>query len=178
LLALADGVLRLDADAARARGAAVADGVLALEAPLRACLAAVGEDAGAIDTLLASLAAGLALPDAPRAVPEVTALVADAGDAGAVGEAMPETGSLAVPGPEVGDVLVARDGDATARHLRLAWRSPLTGRCLLVTRQGVRHAVLSPQRMAAALAAGELVARARPDAVEAAVCHVLEQAAR
>ncbi|MBJ6981249.1 DUF1631 family protein [Luteimonas sp. MC1572] len=177
LLDLADGVLRLDADAAQARGAAVADGLLSIEAPLRACLAAVGEDAGAIDMQLASIAAGLALPDAPRAMPGFTALATDAADPEADADAA-EPGSVAVPGPEVGDVLVARDHGAMARHLRLAWRSPLTGRCLLVTRQGGRHAVLSPRRMAAALASGELLARAGPDPVEAAVCHVLDEAAR
>ncbi|MBB6599874.1 DUF1631 family protein [Luteimonas sp. MC1825] len=176
LLELADGMLRLDADAARARGAAVADGLLALEAPLRACLGTLGEDGGAIDMLLVSLAAGLALPDAPRARPEAAPLVADSdADAGQADDAAPGSapGSLTGAAPEVGAVLVARDQHGATRHLRLAWRSPLTGRCLLVTRQGARHAVLSPSSMAAALASGELVARAGPDPVEAALRGIL-----
>lgn len=178
LLELADGVLRLDADAAHARGAAVADGLLALEAPLRACLGSLGEDTGAIDMLLASIAAGLALPDAPRARAEVIPLVTDA-DSGADAAAADDAGRGGAPGPlagaapEVGTALVARDQQGAPRHLRLAWRSPLTGRCLLVTRQGARHAVLSQGGMAAALASGELVARAGPDPVEAALRGIL-----
>ncbi len=176
LLALADDILQLDANAARAHGPAVADGMLALEAPLRDCLAAVGEDAATIDMLVASLAAGLSRPDATRAVPEASALVEadDAVDAAAGDELAPAP----APGLEPGQVLVARDAGGGTQHLRVAWCSALSGRCLLVTRLGARHAVFSPRQLAAALASGGLLVRAGPDPVEAAVRHILGDARR
>jgi hypothetical protein len=82
----------------------------------------------------------------------------------------------AAPGALVqpGQVVVAReDGSGAPRHLRLAWRSALSGRCLLVTRQGARHLLLSASEFDDALARGALVARAGADPVEAAVAKVL-----
>ena len=56
----------------------VADAMLALEAPLRACLGAGGADAATSNVVIASLAAGLALPDAQRALIEAVFAAADA----------------------------------------------------------------------------------------------------
>lgn len=171
LLALGDGVVQLDADAAHAGGRSVADGAVALEGPLRECLAAGGVDPGAVAPTLAALAAGLARPDAERTVPAPDPLASGDAPAGAHAPVDPAApGALVQPG----QVVVAReDGSGAPRHLRLAWRSALSGRCLLVTRQGARHLLLSASEFDDALARGALVARAGADPVEAAVAKVL-----
>lgn len=161
-LAMGDALLRIDAAAAHARGAEVAEGLIALEPGLRACFVADGSDGAAVDESVARLVAALARPDAPRAVAGFEPL-AD-GDTG-------HAGAGATPGdtpPPVGQVLLEPgEGGGAPTWLRLAWTSPVTGRHLLVNRQGARHALLSPAGFSDALARGALRPRAPEGPVEA-----------
>src|SRR5690606_30990721 len=54
--------------------------------------------------------------------------------------------------------LVDEDGHESA--CRIAWVSPLTSRFLVVNRRGVRKMVVSPEELAALVAAGRAVLRA------------------
>ena len=115
----------------------------------------------AAEERLARLVAALAQPDATRGPADFVPL-ADAGDAGGPG------GDDVDAPVAVGQVLVERgQGGGSPTWLRLAWTSPVSGRHLLVSRQGARHALLSPGELAAALARGDLVARPGEGAVEA-----------
>lgn len=53
--------------------------------------------------------------------------------------------------------LIDRAGHETAA--RIAWISPLTSRFLLVNRRGIRKLVVSPEELAAMVAAGRAVVR-------------------
>lgn len=160
-LAIGDELLEVDAAAAAAQGRDVADRLIALGPQLRTCLLAGGiADAGA-DEQLAGLVAALARPDAPR-MPATFVPLAEP-DAR---ETPTGSGDEAVAA--VGQVLVGHaSGGEPPTWLRLAWTSPVSGRLLLVNRQGARTVLLAPGDLAAALAAGQLVARPPGGAVEA-----------
>jgi hypothetical protein len=57
--------------------------------------------------------------------------------------------------------------DSTAQWLRVAWISPISGRYLLVNRQGTREALMSAAEVAAGIASGELLPRSALGPVEA-----------
>lgn len=160
-VAVGDDLLRIDADAAAANGGAVAEGLIAIAPQLRACHAACGLDESAATDLLARLVAEVAHPDAERVQAGFTPLARD--------ESLPTSAddARAQDLPEIGQVLLSTHDAAAPTWLRVAWVSPLTGRHLLVTRQGARHALLSAGEMAEGLAAGRLVARPPAGPVEA-----------
>lgn len=161
-LAVGDDLLDVDAAAAAAQGREVADRLIALGPQLRACLLSGGIADAAAEEQLARLVAALAQPDAPRGAAAFVPL-ADAADV-----TRPEGSDVDVPEMAVGQVLVERgQAGGPATWLRLAWISPVSGRHLLVNRQGVRHGLPGPGELAAALARGDLVARPGEGAVEA-----------
>lgn len=165
-LAVGDAIIAVDEDAAHARGRAVADVLLALEQPLRDCCVACGFDESGANTLLAALVAEIARPDAKRTSPQFTPL------AGETTLAPPDAdaGTMLIPGQTV----LRRARDATTQWLRVAWISPVSGRCLLVNRQGQREALMSAAEVAAGIDRGELLPRSPLPPVEAVLQDLIE----
>lgn len=162
-LALGDAIVRLDADAAMAEGAPIAARLVALQPGLQECYLACGLDEQGAGSLLAGLVAEFANPDAPRALHEFIPLSQDGGDAAGAQSA------AGGDGMEPGRTLVHMQDGAPLRPLRLAWRSPLSGTCLLVSPQGARELLLAPTELAAMLADGRLLPRPPEGPVEAAL---------
>src|SRR3546814_15340682 len=65
-IALGDAMVQVDTDAAHARGAVVADQLLALQAPRVDCYSSGGLDAGSARDSTARIIVALGLPDTPR----------------------------------------------------------------------------------------------------------------
>lgn len=167
-LALGDALLELDADAARAEGAAVAARLVELQPGLQAAVLAGELDEHRATPLLAALVAGFANPDAPRAVHGFEPLAqADGSGAAAPADAGPVAGDL-----QPGRILLQLEGGEPVRALRLAWRSPLSGASLLVNAQGTRELLLPPGELAAMLADGRLLPRPPEGPVEAALAEL------
>lgn len=172
-IGIGDAMVQVDADAAQARGRAVADQLLALQVPLGECYASCGLDAASARDAMARIIAALAIPDAPRGEHQPEPL--DEDDAGA-GES-PDTGAgLRLAGgidtlqfdPTIalrmrrlrvgqGVRLIDEHGHETAG--RIAWVSPMTARFLIVNRRGVRKLVVSPEELAALVGSGRAVVR-------------------
>lgn len=158
LVAVGDAIVAIDVDAAGARGHAVANGLIRLQPALRDCHVACGLDESAANQLVARLVGELSNPDAIRQLPTFTPLV----------------DRLVGDGRDVTPVTALQAGQAVAHHvagaepvrLRLAWRSPLTGTCVLVNRKGSSPLVIDAARMEAMLADGRLRARAVAGPVE------------
>lgn len=171
-LAVGDAIVAVDMAAAQAQGREVAQGLIELQQPLRDCYVACGFDESGAHALLAALVSELSRPDAKRqrhgftrlADPDSEALPPATGD-GVVADGM---------GLQVGQLLVLTEPGQAPRALRVAWTSPLTGRYLLVNRQGARHALLDDGQLAAMVEAGVL--RVRP--LDGAVEHVLRDLSR
>lgn len=154
LAEVGDAMLLIDEHAAQARGREVAEGLIAIEQPLRACYLACGLDESGANVLLAALIAELARPDGRRTAPDILPLAGEGADRGVPAVASGQSGL------QEGQVVVARDA-ATGAHAwqRVAWISPLSGTVLLVNRQGMRQQVLAAAEVQAALAAGTLQPR-------------------
>lgn len=167
---LGDAMLQVDADAAQVRGAAVAAQLLALQAPLGECYSSCGLDAASARESMARIIAALAMPDTAR---KVHTPRADEVDEFEQDDGLPPlrlvggTDTLEFD-PAIaarmrrlkvgqGVRLIDRAGHETAA--RIAWISPLTSRFLLVNRRGVRKLVVSPEELAAMVAAGRAVVR-------------------
>lgn len=170
-IALGDALVQVDADAAQGRGRVVAEQLLALQVPLGECYSSCGMDATAARDSMARIISALGLPDVPRKVHAPEAIDDDpAGD-----EPQALSGLQLAGGtdtlefdPEMaarlrrlrvgqGLRLIDEDGHETAA--RIAWISPLTGRFLVVNRRGVRKMVVSPEELAALVAAGRAAVR-------------------
>lgn len=160
-LAVGDAILKVDADAAQANGSAVAEGLIALQAPLRACFVACGLDESGANDLLAVLVAEVARPDATRVSRACTPL------AGNGEEEIGGAGGDVVTPLEAGQVVLEHKPGTAPQWLRVAWISPVSGGHLLVSRQGMRHAVLPAARIVAAIESGQLKPRPRHPPVEA-----------
>lgn len=128
LVADASDLVELDARAARGEGAAVARGVLALEASLRGILLASGLDGAHADAQLAALVRDLARPDQAR-------VEVDAGPPPGATEA--GQGAATRIDADVDDWVTHGDG-ADARRMQVAWRDAASDRCLLLDRAGQR----------------------------------------
>lgn len=162
-IALGDAVVRLDAEAALAEGAAVAARLVDLQPRLHACYLACGLDEQGTASLLAGLVAEFANPDVPRQAHGFAPLSTLAGgDAEAL--PVPGTGGL-----EPGRILLQLEDGKPVRVLRLAWRSPLSGASLLVNRQGSRELLLAPAELERMVAGGSLLPRPLEGPVEAAL---------
>lgn len=150
-LAVGDAIIAVDEDAAHARGRAVAEGLLALEQPLRDCYVACGLDESGANTLLAALVSEVAQPDAKRIPPEFTPLAGE--------PVQTPQDADAAPGLVPGQTVLRHAPGAAAQWLRVAWISPVSGRHLLVNRQGTREALMSAAEIVAGIDSGELSPR-------------------
>lgn len=154
-------ITRLDDDAAHARGHALAEGLLALQAPLRQCYVACGLDEGGANALLAHLVSELSKPDAARTMHDYTPLAgSDDSDAPSVLQ------DAALPEMTPGQVIVHAVPGQPPQLLRLAWQSAASGASLLVDRRGARQMLLLPKQMREMLEAGRLVLRSPHGPVE------------
>ena len=186
-IALGDAMIQVDADAASARGAVVADQLLALQAPLVDCYSSCGFDAGSARDSMARIIAALGLPDTMRTVHVPQGL--DDGmlvdDEGKVADlhVVGGTDTLAFDPtiaarmrrlrPGQGLRLIDEDGRETAG--RVAWVSPLTARLLIVNRRGVRKMVVSPEELAVLVADGRVMLRAVDAPFDEAMKHVWQE---
>jgi len=167
-LSVGDAIIAVDEDAAHARGRAVAEVLLALEQPLRECYVACGLDESGANTLLAALVSEIAQPDAKRTPPEFTPL------AGEQTQARAPQDADAAPVLAPGQVVLMRAPAAAAQWLRVAWISPVSGRYLLVNRQGIREVLMSATEVATGIASGELSPRSTLAPVEAVLQDLAE----
>ncbi|WP_024891274.1 DUF1631 family protein [Luteimonas huabeiensis] len=167
-IGLGDAMVQVDADAAQVRGAAVADQLLALQAPLAECYSSCGMEAGAAREAMARIISALAMPDTVRQIHTPRAEPVD--------EAAPDEMPLRLVGGtdtvdcdpaiaarmrrlKVGQGLRLIDRSGHESAARIAWISPLTSRLLLVNRRGVRKMVVSPEELAVLVASGRAVVR-------------------
>jgi hypothetical protein len=171
-IALGDAMVQVDTDAAHARGAVVADQLLALQVPLVDCYSSCGLDAGSARDSMARIIAALGLPDTMR---KVHVPRADEGGADALDDEQKPPILRVVGGhdalefdpaiaarmrrlrPGQGLRLVDEDGRETAA--RVAWISPLTSRLLIVNRRGARKMVVSPEELAVLVGNGQAIVR-------------------
>lgn len=172
-IGVGDAMVQVDADAAEVRGAAVAGQLLGLQVPLGECYSSCGMDAAAARDAMARIIAALALPDTPRGVHQPQSDVDD-GTQEPLDDAI--NGLRLAGGTDtlkfdpataarmrrlrVGQGLRLVDEDGHESACRIAWVSPLTSRFLVVNRRGVRKMVVSPEELAALVAAGRAVLRA------------------
>ena len=187
-IALGDAMVQVDVDAAHARGRVVAEQLLALQVPLGECYSSCGMDATAARDAMARIISALGLPDAPRRVhrPESDHDEGDtvAGEGALAGlQIAGGTDSLDFD-PEVaarmrrlrvGQGLRLVDGDGHETAARIAWVSPLTGRFLVVNRRGMRRMVVSPEELAALVAAGRVAVRSTDAPFDEAMRQVWQQ---
>lgn len=154
-------IARLDDDAAHARGHALAEGLLALQDPLRQCYVACGLDESGANMLLAQLVSELAQPDAARRVHGYTPL-AGSDDPGT------QSGSGDAESPDLkpGQAFAHTAAGKPPQWLKLAWQSQVSGACLLVDRRGARQLLLLPGQLREMLAAGSLAMRSPHGPVE------------
>ena len=166
-----ESLIQIDADAARAEGARVADKILELQGPLGRCYASCGLDAVAARDSLAKIVTALAFPDQPRtlhAVP-VEEAAAEASDAANWGGLRVVGGTDSIDYDlsmaarmrrlRVGQNLRLIEEDGRESAARIAWVSPLTSRFLIVNRRGMRKLVVSPEELAALVGKGRVSLR-------------------
>ncbi len=170
-VAVGESLIQIDADAARAEGARVADKILELQGPLGRCYASCGLDAVAARDSLAKIVTALAFPDRARALHAVpaedsTVEVSDAANWGGlrvVGGTDSIDYDLSIAARmrrlRVGQNLRLIEDDGRESAARIAWVSPLTSRFLIVNRRGMRKLVVSPEELAALVAKGRVSLR-------------------
>lgn len=173
MLSLGDALLDVDALAIGHGGSAVADRLLDILPALRECCVQCGVAEAAIDAQLAGLVAEHASPT-PRSVHAPT--VADDEEPGSVESGAADGAPAAADGFAEGQRFVQPGASGTARVLRLAWRSGLTGACLLVNLAGMKELLLAPAALRARLADGSLQARPLGGAVAVALDGIAERA--
>ncbi|WP_233198571.1 MULTISPECIES: DUF1631 family protein [Luteimonas] len=183
-IGVGDAMLQVDADAALARGGAVADELLALQVPLGECYTSCGLDANAARDALARIISALAMPDTPRKVhvpqltedavdDEVTPVLQVAGGTGALD--FDPTIAARMRQLRVGQGLRLVDEHGRESAARVAWISPLTARLLIVNRRGVRKMVVSPEELAALVGNGRVEIRAVDAPFDEAMKQVWQQ---
>lgn len=173
VLSLGDALIESDGLAADDGGSAVADRLLGMLPALRECCAQHGADADATELRLAGLVAEHASPTrrqphapTPPAGEDVPLLPDDAD---------PQVGLADTTFAE-GQRFVRPDAVGAARTLRLAWRSSLSGACLLVNSTGARELLLMPAALHAMVEAGQLRSRPGGGAVAGALATLAAQA--
>lgn len=188
-IGVGDAMVQVDADAAQARGRVVAEQLLALQVPLGECYANCGMDATAARDAMARIISALALPDAPRKVHEpepVLDEVDGADEPQAADHGLRLAGGLdtlqfdpniaaRMRRLRVGQGLRLVDEDGHESAARIAWVSPLTSRFLVVNRRGARKMVVSPEELAALVAAGRVVVRSIDAPFDEAMKQVWQQ---
>ncbi|NYZ61663.1 DUF1631 family protein [Luteimonas sp. SJ-16] len=182
-IGVGDAMIQVDADAAHALGSAVADELLALQAPLAECYSSCGMDANAARDAVARIIAALAMPDTSRTVhapqtpddmedePQDATLRLVTGDT----PAFEPTIAARMRQLRVGQGLRLIDENGRESAARVAWISPLTARLLIVNRRGIRKMVVSPEELAALVSAGRVVVRAVDAPFDEAMKHLWQQ---
>ncbi|KLI97777.1 DUF1631 family protein [Luteimonas sp. FCS-9] len=183
-IATGDAMIRIDADAAAADGAAVAEALLALQAPLADCYASGGLDAAAAREETTRIVAALAQPRATRSVhapvpdddtldeaPDPLLRLVD----GTSTPAFDPTIALRMRQLRPGQGLRLIDEHGRESVARIAWISPLTARLLIVNRRGMRRMVVSPEELAALVGAGRAVVRSIDAPFDEAMKHLWQQ---
>lgn len=173
VLSLGDALIESDGLAAQDGGSAVADRLLGMLPALRECCAQHGADAGATETRLAGLVAEHASPT-PRQTHAPTPPGED--DAPLLPDDADPQAGLADTTFAEGQRFVRTDGVGASRTLRLAWRSSLSGACLLVNATGARELLLMPAALRAMVDAGQLRPRPSGGAVAGALATLAAQA--
>jgi hypothetical protein len=163
-LAVGDAMVGIDQAAAQAQGHEVAEGLIALQQPLRDCYVACGLDENGANDLLAALVADLSQPDAQRGRHASTPLAEPVEPGESSAAADPSLSPL-----PVGQSLVGAEPGQAPVALRVAWVSPLSAQHLLVNRQGARQYLLSPAQLRAMLDDGRLLMRSPEGAIEGAL---------
>ena len=159
---LGDRLLALDAET---DGHRLAQDLLALEPLLRDSIATSGLQGDGALAALSALIADFANPDRTRTIQQVSPMARE-------DVRFPADHADAVEGVEIGDRLVRRLEDGTSQALQLAWRSPLTGRYLLVDEQGAQAELLETSALSAGLADGSYLHRAGGDPMRAALARL------
>jgi hypothetical protein len=186
-VSVGESLIQIDADAARAEGAKVADKILELQGPLGRCYASCGLDAVAARDSLGKIVTALAFPDQPRALHPVPAedAAAEASDAA-------HWGGLRVVGGtdsldydlsmaarmrrlRIGQNLRLIEEDGRESAARIAWISPLTSRFLIVNRRGMRKLVVSPEELAALVGKGRVSLRSSEAPFDEAIRDMWQQ---
>jgi len=173
VLSLGDALVESDGLAAENGGTAVADRLLGILPALRDCCAQCGADADATEARLAGLVAEHASPTT-RQVHAPTP--PDGDDAPLLPDDADPDAGLADTTFAEGQRFVQPDGAGAGRRLRLAWRSSLSGACLLVNTTGAREWLLMPDALHAMIEAGQLQVRPGGGAVSQALATLAAQA--
>jgi len=173
VLSLGDALLESDRLAADDGGSAVADRLLGILPALRDCCAQCGADDAATEARLAGLVAEHASPT-PRRIHAPTPPADD--EAPLLPDDPDPQASLADTRFSEGQRFVRPGASGTARTLRLAWRSSLSGACLLVNSGGTRELLLLPDALQALIDAGQLQARPNGGAVSEALATLAARA--
>lgn len=168
LSALGEALVALDAQATAVCGDTVARTWLALEARIADCCAVAGLDPAAAEEVQARLVFAYAHPDTVRALHRPEAEPAEQADEDAAALRL-VGGTATVPHDpalaermrrlRVGQALRLIAPDGSESSAKIAWISPLTARLLIVNRRGQRLLVLSPEQLAALVAAGRVALR-------------------
>ncbi|WP_394004132.1 DUF1631 family protein [Luteimonas sp. WGS1318] len=173
MLSLGDELVEVDGLAAGSGGSAIADRLLGILPALRECCVQCGVDETATDAQLAGLVAEHASPT-PRTIHAPTPLNGDEAPI------EPEAPRVAASFPDIelaeGQRFVQPSAAGPARVLRLAWRSALTGGCLLVNAAGAKELLLSPAALRAWVADGRLQPRSLGGAAAVALHDMAERA--
>lgn len=162
-----EAMVRLDAHAAEGHGRVLAEGLIAIERPLRDCHVAYGMDEASANQLIAAMIAELSRPDEPRRQRSFTPL-ADGEDFPSLDTAPAADALHLQPGLR----LIAREG-GQMQAFRLAWISPVSGRHLLVNRQGLRQHLLTQEKLVAQVRDGTLTLRPAQAPLEHAIAVLL-----
>ena len=186
-IAVGDGLIQADGDAAQAHGGRVADRVLELQGPLGRCYASCGLDATAARDSFARIVTALAFPDQPRSLRTMPAEEhpADMSDAAnwsglrLVGgtDTLPHDPATAAEMRHlrVGQSLRLIEEDGRETAARIAWISPLTSRYLIVNRRGLRKLVASPEELAVLVGQGRVVLRSSEPPFDEAMREMWQQ---
>jgi len=173
VLSLGDALVESDGLAANDGGTAVADRLLGILPALRDCCAQCGADATATEARLAGLVAEHASPT-PRQAHTPTPPAED--DAPLLPEDADPVAGVADTRFAEGQRFVQAAATGSARTLRLAWRSSLSGACLLVNAAGTRELLLMPDALQDMIDAGLLQARPGGGAVSEALATLAARA--
>ena len=185
-LAVGDGLIQADADAADARGAQVAARVIELQGPLGRVYANCGLDATAARESMARIVTALAFPDQPRTMhpmpsdeqrPEVSDAVTWGGlrPAGPEGLRVSPERVAEMRKLKIGQTLRLIEEDGRDSLGRIAWLSPLTNRFLVVNRRGMRKLVVTPEELGALVDKGRIEVRSAEAPFEEAMRAMWQQ---
>nr|WP_246372822.1 DUF1631 family protein [Lysobacter spongiae] len=183
---LGDALLKADRLAAENRGRELADHLLAIEPLVLRCLGSSGLDESAAQHGLAGLVRALATPDGPRRAQTAQPLAGGdtvesveerklwlAGGTASLGHDPEAAGRMR--GLQSGDWVRLTDVHGDIVSAKVAWKSPMTSRFLLVNRRGLRVLVASAEELAVMEQDGRLVVGSERSAFDEAMRRVRER---